>query len=81
MKKSEQTRNKILSAALDEFASKGFAGTRMDQIAHVAGVNKAMIYYHFASKEDLFNGMFRLEMEQLKQELGMCYRSGMQIPQ
>lgn len=70
MRKSVQTKNKILTAALDEFASRGFAGTRVDQIAQVAGVNKAMIYYYFASKEELFNELIRLEMEQLKQELG-----------
>jgi len=71
MKKSDQTKEKILAAALDEFATKGFAGTRVDQIAHAAGVNKAMIYYHFASKEELFNELFQSEMELLKKELGM----------
>ena len=70
MNKSEQTKSKILLAALDEFAAKGFAGTRVDQIAHAAGVNKAMIYYHFASKEELFNELFQFEMEHLKKELG-----------
>jgi len=71
MKKSDQTKDKILAAALDEFATKGFAGTRVDQIARAAGVNKAMIYYHFTGKEDLFNELFRQEMEQLRQELGV----------
>ena len=71
MKKSDQTKDKILAAALDEFASKGFAGTRVDQIAQAAGVNKAMIYYHFAGKQDLFNEMFQSEMEALKKELGL----------
>jgi len=72
MKKSDQTKERILAAALDEFATKGFAGTRVDQIAHAAGVNKAMIYYHFASKEDLFNELFRSEMDLLKEELGQA---------
>ena len=58
MKKSDQTKDKILAAALDEFASKGFAGTRVDQIAQAAGVNKAMIYYHFSGKQDLFDQLF-----------------------
>jgi AcrR family transcriptional regulator len=69
MKKSDETKTKILDAALDEFAAKGFAGTRVDQIAQSAGVNKAMIYYHFASKEALFKELFQFEMEQLKKEL------------
>ena len=70
MKKSDQTKDKILAAALDEFATKGFAGTRVDQIAQAAGVNKAMIYYHFSGKEDLFKELFQSEMELLKEELG-----------
>ncbi|MGB8212517.1 MAG: TetR/AcrR family transcriptional regulator [Anaerolineales bacterium] len=70
MGNSDETKARILSAALEEFAAKGLAGTRVDEIARVAGVNKAMIYYYFASKEDLFNELFRTEMEQLKIELG-----------
>ena len=65
----ENTRAKILAAALDEFATKGLAGVRVDQIAELAGVNKAMIYYHFASKEDLFKAVFESEMEGLKAQL------------
>jgi len=42
-----------LAAALNEFAELGFAGARVDRIAGRAGVNKAMIYYHFTSKEGL----------------------------
>jgi AcrR family transcriptional regulator len=71
MKKSDQTKDKILAAALDEFASKGFAGTRVDQIARAAGVNKAMIYYHFAGKQDLFDQLFQSEMELVKKELNL----------
>jgi len=48
------TRDRILSAALDEFTEFGQAGARVDRIARAAGVNKAMIYYHFSSKEKLF---------------------------
>ena len=47
------TREKILSAALAEFAQHGLAGARVDRIAERAGVNKAMIYYHFSSKAAL----------------------------
>jgi AcrR family transcriptional regulator len=71
MKKSDQTKDKILAAALDEFASKGFAGTRVDQIARAAGVNKAMIYYYFAGKQDLFDQLFQSEMELVKKELNL----------
>lgn len=47
------TRDKIVAAALREFTVHGKAGARMDRIAESAGVNKAMIYYHFKSKEEL----------------------------
>jgi TetR/AcrR family transcriptional regulator len=47
------TRDRILEAARTDFAEYGQAGARVDRIARSAGVNKAMIYYHFHSKEDL----------------------------
>lgn len=49
------SRRRILQAALLEFAQHGLSGTRVDRIAARAGVNKAMIYYHFDSKDDLFD--------------------------
>lgn len=45
----------ILEAALKVFAEKGFAASRMDDIARSAGVTKGTIYLYFASKEDVFN--------------------------
>jgi AcrR family transcriptional regulator len=67
--KSDETRNRILKAAFDEFATHGIAGARVDRIAASAGVNKAMIYYHFPGKQDLFNVIFQTEMDLLKQEV------------
>ena len=52
--RSAETRARILEAALREFAALGMAGARMDQIAQAAGVNKALLYYHFESKEKLY---------------------------
>jgi TetR/AcrR family transcriptional regulator len=46
--------DRILQAALQEFANKGIDGARVDEIARVSGVNKNMIYHHFKSKENLF---------------------------
>ncbi len=45
---------RVLAAALKEFAAHGFDGARVDRIAKAAKVNKAMIYYHFKSKEALY---------------------------
>ncbi len=46
--------NLIIEAAIEEFSQFGLAGARIDRIAKQAGVNKAMIYYHFRSKEMLY---------------------------
>jgi TetR/AcrR family transcriptional regulator len=49
----------ILAAAALEFAERGFAGARVDRIAHRARVNKAMLYYHFKSKHALYRTLLR----------------------
>jgi TetR/AcrR family transcriptional regulator len=48
------TRQKILDAALAEFARYGLGGARVDRIAQRAGANKRMLYYYFGDKEGLF---------------------------
>jgi len=50
----QDSRQKVLKAAAEEFAENGLSGARVDRIAARAGVNKAMIYYHFSSKENLY---------------------------
>src|SRR5208283_2877045 len=52
--RSAETRSRILDAALTEFAANGLAGARTEQIAAAAGVNKALLYYYFESKEKLY---------------------------
>src|SRR4029450_5861686 len=51
--------DRILAAAAVEFAARGYAGARGDQIAHRAPVNKAMLYYHFRSKQGLYRALLR----------------------
>ena len=51
---ADLTRRKILDAAVDEFAGRGYAGARVDRIAASAGVNKRMIYHHFGNKLGVF---------------------------
>ncbi|MDI3548443.1 MAG: hypothetical protein PWR10_2095 [Halanaerobiales bacterium] len=48
------TRDKILEAALDLFASKGYHGTSMREIASMVDIQKSSIYNHFAGKKDIF---------------------------
>ncbi len=58
-RQAEGSRDALLAAATDEFALHGFAGASVDTIAARAGVNKAMIYYHFKSKERLYLEILR----------------------
>jgi AcrR family transcriptional regulator len=51
--------DRILAAAAHEFAARGFAGARVDRIARRARVNKAMLYYHFGSKQALYRVLLR----------------------
>jgi TetR/AcrR family transcriptional regulator len=53
------TKQKIIEAAREEFARFGFAGARVDRIAQRASVNKAMLYYHFQSKENLYEAVLK----------------------
>jgi TetR/AcrR family transcriptional regulator len=52
--RADQTRARILEAAIREFSDNGLAGARTEQIAEAAGVNKALLYYYFKGKEALY---------------------------
>lgn len=54
---SALTRQVILDAAVQIFAKSGLEGARMDAIAAAAGVNKALLYYYFKSKEELYRSI------------------------
>src|SRR5256885_9793448 len=56
---AERTRERILDAALREFADKGYAGARVRQIAERAGVNAQLISYYFGGKEGLYGELVR----------------------
>ncbi len=49
-----RTRNEILDVATSEFADRGFAGARVDEIAERTRTTKRMIYYYFGSKRGLY---------------------------
>ena len=51
--------DRILAAAALEFAERGYAGARVDRMARRARVNKAMLYYHFHSKQGLYRALLR----------------------
>lgn len=58
-KYSSDTENRILNAAKKVFIKNGLSGTRMQNIANEAKINKAMLHYYFRSKEKLFDAVFK----------------------
>jgi len=69
MEKKRDRRNSaalIMKAATEEFSQYGQAGARIDRIARRAGVNKAMIYYHFQSKEQLYQTILEQFLDKLR---------------
>lgn len=62
IRKGPERRRQIVAAASELFASKGFAGTSIRDIAAASGVQSGSLYYHFASKDDL---LFTVHQESL----------------
>jgi AcrR family transcriptional regulator len=54
MKYNKDTGEKILNTAISVFEEKGYSGTRMQEIADKAGINKALLHYYYKSKERMF---------------------------
>ncbi|KRR25059.1 transcriptional regulator [Bradyrhizobium lablabi] len=57
--RAAERRGAIIEAAMDEFIARGFAATRLDDIAKRAGVAKGTIYLHFKDKESMFEELIR----------------------
>src|ERR1700687_3637310 len=64
------TARRIVAAAEDIFAEQGLAGARMDEIARAAKVNKALLYYYFRSKEELYRFVLDTLLSQLRSRVG-----------
>lgn len=82
-RRSAQTRNRILKAAVAAFARSGFEGASTRKIASIAGENHGLLTYHFGAKDDLWKEAvrslfdeFRVWLEQHVQEtLGLDVRT------
>jgi AcrR family transcriptional regulator len=68
--RAAERRAAIVEAALDEFIARGFAATRLDDIAKRAGVAKGTIYLHFKDKESMFEELVRTVIVPLVGRLG-----------
>jgi AcrR family transcriptional regulator len=58
-RRKDERPNEILAAAFEEFAEKGFAATRLEDVARRAGIAKGTIYLYYASKQELFRAVVR----------------------
>src|SRR6187200_3490005 len=58
--RAAERRGAIIEAAMDEFIARGFAATRLDDVAKRAGVAKGTIYLHFKDKESMFEELIRI---------------------
>jgi TetR/AcrR family transcriptional regulator len=58
----------ILKAAENIYAESGMAGARTDAIAAAAGVNKALLYYYFKSKEGLYQAVVGSQLQEFQQQ-------------
>lgn len=56
---TKNSKQVILEAALQDFATHGYEGARVDRIARSAGINKAMIFYYFSSKQNLYRTVIK----------------------
>ncbi|MGC2660413.1 MAG: TetR/AcrR family transcriptional regulator [Bryobacteraceae bacterium] len=68
-KKSDETRTRILEAALDLFRERGFDATTTRDIARESGVALGATYYHFESKEAIVLAFYELAKEELHEPL------------
>jgi AcrR family transcriptional regulator len=71
----DSTKNTIISVANKLFSRFGFHKTSMDEIAKIARKAKGSLYYHFASKEDLFREVIIKEMNNLKNQLTIIFNN------
>jgi AcrR family transcriptional regulator len=65
----EEKALQILEGARQVFLSRGFDAASMNDIARAAGVSKGTIYFHFESKETLFEALIREERQQLAEQV------------
>ncbi len=83
------TEEKILAAAEEVFHEKGYDGTRMQEVADHAGINKGLLHYYFKTKDALFEAIFSVAIHRmvtkisaiLELETGLEEKIGMIVDQ
>lgn len=64
----DETRENILEVATREFADKGLAGARIDEIAERTASSKRMIYYYFGSKDELYRAVLERAYQRIREQ-------------
>ena len=72
---ARQTRESLLRAALEVFDRRGVARASLAEIAAEAGVTRGALYWHFKSREDLFDALFQHLFHEFGQRLAEDIRS------
>jgi len=67
----EDRRRQILQVAIELFSKRGFGGTTTKQIADAAGVSEAIIFRHFATKQDLYAAILDFQAQEMGKHLWM----------
>jgi AcrR family transcriptional regulator len=69
---ADERRALILQAAYGTFVSYGFKRTTMDDIARAAGLSRPALYVYFRSKPDIFRGLMRRMMDDMRTRIAIC---------
>jgi AcrR family transcriptional regulator len=73
---AEQTRQSLLDTALTVFSQKGYAATRLEDIAGAAGVTRGAIYHHFTDKAELYRVLLQEAAQQGNTVIGQAIAEG-----
>lgn len=69
---AEQTRLKVIAAALELFSRNGYSNTTLAMIGEAAGFSRGPIYWHFKNKDELFEAVLAYSQEPLEQLVAEC---------
>lgn len=79
--KADETRDLILAAAEQRFASRGFYPTRLEDIAEDVGITRTAVIYHFQDKETLYNAVLEKLFTQLNEQIAVALSTSGSLPQ
>jgi len=75
----KQTEEKIFEAATEVFIEKGLDGSRLQDIADRAGINKSMLHYYYRSKDRLFNAVFEMIAQRMLKKFAPVMEENMSL--